>query len=308
MYMNFNFRQINQSLFIIASLCFVISCSNSGSKKMQKTLSGYSYVKHTDEKGPKPNVGDEIAYHIIVFKNDSLIQSSYYLMKPRKIIIPPVEKVAKPAPPDYEALFLMSEGDSLTVYQKLDTFDVKKLPPGVLPKDTFIYHIKLFDIKPKSILDAEMAKLRGREQSVGDTIQTFIKDFKAGKLNDQLTTTDSGLKYIIHNTGDKERMAKGIKIVDVHYSGFLSDGTQFEETWSSTNPIIFRMGSNEVITGWEEALKLLGKGGSGIFMVPHMLAYGPTGKKPIELPDGTKTMEIPPNSDLIFYLQLEDVR
>jgi len=287
--------------------CILLSACNNKSKKIQLTTSGYPYTLHTKLKGPKPKVGDEVSYHMIVFKNDSLVQSTYYMMRPRKIVVPPIDEVAKPAPPDYESILLMSPGDSLTVYQKLDTFDVRNLPPGVTPKDTFIYHIKLFNIKPKSVLDKELAAIKAREQSVGDSTLALIKAYRAGQLNDQLQTTESGLKYIIHRPGG-DLKPKGIKIVDVHYSGFLSDGKPFENTWSSGRPIVFRMGSNKVIPGWEEGLKLIGKGGRATFFIPHTLAYGVAGKESEELADGTKTVAIPEKEELIFYVELLDVR
>ena len=287
--------------------CALFSACTNKSKKIQLTSSGYPYTLHTKNKGPKPGIGDEVSYHMIVFKNDSLVQSTYYMMKPRKIVIPSAEKVAKPAPPDYESILLMSPGDSLTVYQKLDTFDVKSLPPGVTPKDTFIYHIKLFKIKPKSVLDAELAAVKAREQSVADSTMALIKVYRAGQLGDELKSTESGLKYIIHRPGG-DLKPKGIKIVDVHYSGFLSDGTQFENTWSSGRPLVFRVGSNKVIPGWEEGLKLLGKGGSATFFIPHTLAYGAAGKESTELEDGTKTVAIPEKEELVFFVELLDVR
>ncbi|MNR50339.1 putative FKBP-type peptidyl-prolyl cis-trans isomerase [compost metagenome] len=52
-----------------------------------------------------------------------------------------------------------------------------------------------------------------------------------------------------------------------------------------------------VIDGWVEALQLLKKGESATFIIPAKLAYGEMGNGPI-----------PPNSPLVFELQVLDVK
>ncbi|MEL6865406.1 MAG: FKBP-type peptidyl-prolyl cis-trans isomerase [Bacteroidota bacterium] len=262
-----------------------------------RTVSGYPYQFHIKGDGAKAQVGDEIFYHQRVLKNDTLLQSTYYSGKPRQTVMPSRDSVATPPPPHYDALFLMAPGDSLTVYQLLDTFDVKSLPPGVTNQDTFVYVLKVYRIRPKAEVDAGIAALKAREQSVADSLRVKAKDYLAGKLNDQITTSASGLKYIIHEPGEGKQAASG-KFVDVHYSGILRSGENFDNSFKNLRPYTFRVGRGLVIQGWDEAIPMLKVGGKATLFIPYQLAYGVAGRPP----------EIPERSELIFYVELVDVR
>jgi FKBP-type peptidyl-prolyl cis-trans isomerase FkpA len=78
--------------------------------------------------------------------------------------------------------------------------------------------------------------------------------------------------------------------VTVKYSGFLTNGTKFDE---STAPTTFNL--SDLITGWKEGIPLIGKGGKITLYLPPSLAYGVNGS-------GT----IPPNAVLIFDIELVD--
>ena len=284
------------SIFVFFGL--LSSCtSETNSAAKSKTESGYDYIHHVKNDGQKPQVGDQVTYHIVVFRNDTaLLSSTYYLLEPRMDILPAKDQVANPAPPDYEALFLMSVGDSLTVYQDLDTFPAEKLPKGVTNDDDFAYHLKLLNIKPKSVIDKEVADLVAREKSVADSTKTLIDQYLKGELDDQLTTTESGLKYIIHEEGNGEKVKDG-GFAKVHYSGFLMDGTSFDNSFAKARPLPVRIGRGQVIAGWDEAIPLLSVGSKATLFIPYTLAYGVAGKPP----------QIPEKADLVFYVELNQI-
>lgn len=105
--------------------------------------------------------------------------------------------------------------------------------------------------------------------------------------------TASGLKYMIVKEG-KGDSPKPTDVVKVHYEGKLLDGTVFDSSYSRGEPASFPL--NQVIPGWTEGLQLMKEGGKAVFYIPSNLAYGPQGAGPI-----------PPNSDLIFTVELLDV-
>ncbi len=288
--------------YIFSFLIILISCENGKNTTNDSTIqnrseSGYEYIHHIKNDGPKPKVGDQVTFHNIVYQNDTtLLSSTYYLLEPQTAILPATDKVPIPAPPDYEVLFLMSEGDSLTVFQELDTFPVEQLPNGITNEDRFTYHLKLLSIKPKEIIDKEQAAVKAREQTVADSTNTLIDLFLKGKLTDQLQTTESGLKYIIHKEGTGEKVKDG-GFAKVHYSGFLMDGTPFDNSFSKALPLPVRIGRGQVIAGWDEAIPLLNVGSQATLFVPYTLAYGVAGKPPT----------IPEKADLVFYVELTQV-
>ena len=78
----------------------------------------------------------------------------------------------------------------------------------------------------------------------------------------------------------------------VHYRGTLTDGTVFDSSIDRGVPATFGVG--QVIAGWTEALKLMKPGDKWMLYIPSRLAYGSQAV-------GGK---IPPNSDLIFEVEL----
>lgn len=294
----------HDSQFFLFIILFLLFAGCSGTKKQQKltykkTNSGYTYAFHTNEKGKEPQVGDEVAYHQVVMKNDTLLQSTWYQQEPRKTILPPKDSVASPPPPHYEALLLMSPGDSLTIWQTLEGFQPAELPRGVSPQDTFIYHLKMFSIRPAAEVEKEKEALVARGKSLeGEIMPQRIQDYLAGKLDDQITTTESGLKYIIHEQGTGRKVESGNFLL-VHYVGFLRDGTVFDKSYKKQyKPYSLRIDRGNVIKGWDEGLMNLNEGGSMTLFIPFELGYGVAGSPP----------EIPERSELIFHVVLEKIR
>jgi FKBP-type peptidyl-prolyl cis-trans isomerase len=110
-------------------------------------------------------------------------------------------------------------------------------------------------------------------------------------------TTESGL--IIANEIKGEGMeALAGKVVSVHYTGRLMNGTVFDSSVDRGEPIEFTLGSGMVIKGWDEGIAELKVGGKATFIIPHHLAYGDNGHPPI----------IPAKSTLEFDVELIDVK
>lgn len=109
--------------------------------------------------------------------------------------------------------------------------------------------------------------------------------------------TPSGLEYIEIEAGTGEQAVPG-KIVRVHYSGRLQNGTEFDSSYKRGEPIEFPLGAGRVIKGWDEGIALMKVGGKATLTIPPQLAYGSRGAGGI----------IPPNSTLIFDVELVEVK
>lgn len=109
-------------------------------------------------------------------------------------------------------------------------------------------------------------------------------------------TTSSGLEYIVIRSGDGPQAEQG-KVVSVHYTGWLTDGTKFDSSLDRGQPIRFPVGTGHVIPGWDEAVGLMRVGDKWRIILPPAIAYGPQGRPPV----------IPPNSTLIFDVELVGV-
>lgn len=259
-----------------------------------KTESGYDYIHHISNNGPKPKEGDQVSYHKIVSQSDTiLLQSTFMLLEPRRDVLTPRDSLEPPYNPVYEALFLMSPGDSLTVYQSLADYPADKLPKGVKNTDHFSYRLKMLSIKPKDVIEREIAATKARQKTASDSLAQFIKDYKAGKLEDQIITTESGLKYVIHREGKGDKVKDG-GFIKAHYVGMLEDGTLFDGTFAKNLPLAKRIGRGRVIPGWDEGLALIPEGSEVTFIIPHELGYGVAGNPPT----------IPERATLFFFIDL----
>lgn len=110
------------------------------------------------------------------------------------------------------------------------------------------------------------------------------------------TTTDSGLQIAITDEGDGEQAVPG-KVVSVHYTGMLADGTVFDSSLSRNEPIRFPLGQGSVIPGWDEGIAMLSEGGRASLIIPPELGYGAQGSGGV----------IPPNATLYFQVELVEV-
>jgi hypothetical protein len=113
---------------------------------------------------------------------------------------------------------------------------------------------------------------------------------------DNFNKTASGLEYSVVEEGTGIQPKAGQKI-SVHYTGYLLTGTKFDSSYDRGSPISFAVGTRRVISGWDEALLDMKAGEKRLLKIPPDLAYGQ---------GGTGTM-IPPNSTLVFYVELVDV-
>jgi FKBP-type peptidyl-prolyl cis-trans isomerase FkpA len=107
-----------------------------------------------------------------------------------------------------------------------------------------------------------------------------------------MTRTSSGLYYQDVTTGSGAQAASG-NTVRVLYSGWLPNGTLFDEALDPNDPLVFQLGVGQVIRGWDEGIAGMRVGGTRKLVIPPDLAYGSRANGPI-----------PANSTLVFRVQL----
>jgi len=105
-------------------------------------------------------------------------------------------------------------------------------------------------------------------------------------------TTASGLQYQDDVFGTGAEAFPGASVT-VHYTGWLTDGTQFDSSIDRGAPFDFVLGVGGVILGWDEGVAGMKVGGVRILTIPPELAYGSTGQG-----------SIPPDATLIFRVEL----
>ena len=111
------------------------------------------------------------------------------------------------------------------------------------------------------------------------------------------TTTPSGLKYTDQVVGEGPE-AKAGQTVNVHYTGWLENGTKFDSSHDRKQPFGFSLGAGQVIRGWDEGVSGMKIGGKRRLTIPADLGYGSRGAGGV----------IPPNATLIFEVELLGVK
>ncbi len=93
--------------------------------------------------------------------------------------------------------------------------------------------------------------------------------------------------------------------VSVHYTGWLYDpsaadkrGKKFDSSKDRNQAFDFPLGGGQVIAGWDQGVAGMKVGGTRILTIPSNMGYGARGAGG----------DIPPNSALVFEVELLDVK
>jgi len=84
-------------------------------------------------------------------------------------------------------------------------------------------------------------------------------------------TTASGLATKVLREGTSDARPSATDTVEVHYSGWTTDGVLFDSSVTRGETIEF--GLHQVIVGWTEGVQLMAVGESRRLWIPENLAY-----------------------------------
>lgn len=163
----------------------------------------------------------------------------------------------------------------------------------------------------------EAMELVEEESKVKDEQMLKVAGETAERLAAQIETAEempSGIKIYFTEKGDGVKPAEGSKIL-MNYAGYLLNGTLFDSNLKEVAekygvfdhrrddsggyaPTLSGYGKDaQLIPGFREGLLLMSVGDKATIFIPSHLAYGERGKPNV----------IPPNSDLVFELELVSI-
>jgi len=108
--------------------------------------------------------------------------------------------------------------------------------------------------------------------------------------------TELKIEDLVVGTGAEATVGK---VISVHYTGTLTDGTKFDSSKDRGEPFEFTLGAGQVIQGWDKGFAGMKIGGKRKLTIPSSLGYGDT---------GTPGGPIPPKATLIFEVELLGVK
>jgi len=293
---------MKQLLFCAAAICMLASCK----VDYEKTPSGLSYkIFPGNGNGPKLKAGQFIKMNITYFihlsdNKDTVLNTTYGKMPGYSA----VDTSARTRYTIMEVLPKCNVGDSVECLISIDTLknrgeiqDYNK----TFSRGGFIHCnakiLQVFNSQPDVMADYQNAVKAETQKETAD-----LEAYTA-KKGIKTQATKNGVLVDVENAGDPNNMADSGKQVTIMYKGYLeTTGVVFDTNMDSSKghnkPIDVVLGEHRVIPGWEEGLKVFGKGGKGTMFIPAMLAYGPQGSPPV----------ITPYANLVFDVQITDVK
>ena len=171
-----------------------------------------------------------------------------------------------------EGLQLMVVGEKRRFWVPADLAYGVDPPPGA-PAGMLVFDVELLELhatpKPPQVPEDVAAVPEGAE------------------------VTSSGLASRVLREGSGDVKPTAASTVNVHYSGWTTDGRMFDSSVERGEPISFPL--DGVIAGWTEGLQLMVVGEKRRFWIPADLAYG-------ENPGGGR-----PGGMLVFDVELLDI-
>src|SRR4051812_4411670 len=110
-----------------------------------------------------------------------------------------------------------------------------------------------------------------------------------------MASTGLQIEKITSGTGQE---AKTGDRVQVHYTGWLTNGKKFDSSVDRGQPFEFVLGRGQVIKGWDEGVATMRVGDKVKLTIPPELGYGTRGAGNV----------IPPGATLIFEVELLAIR
>lgn len=291
-------------------LCVLLLAGCSSEGRRIKSESGYEYqVVRKGDSTPIP-VNSYVFFNMSltekVAEKDSVLQSTASMGKPSVLKIMEDNKSYGQLKALVDIMATLHKGDSLLFFFPIDSFD--RVPPGFEKfSEPLIYRVGIVDVMDETRFEAYSDSIQQEQEKVRQVVrdrlpeveafaQATLNSYKKGELASQIKTTESGLKYVIHDAGQEgTKPAKGDQ-VSVHYYGMLeADGKMFDTSFKGGQPYQFPLGLGQVIPGWDEGILLLNKGAKATLFIPATLGYGAAGSPPV----------IPENAGLVFYVELE---
>lgn len=286
-------------LFMLSVALFIVACSSSPYPGYEYSDNGLYYKIVEDSDTEMPKTGDFLKVNIqYATMSDSVFFDS------KDEVLPVWVVVDKPSFSGdiMEGISMLSVGDSASFIVRLDTFFLMTIGAARVPDfgtDSMMYvNMKVVDSKSREEFEMEKDILDQQTQVQLEELRLKemedLKDYlKINNITQQ--PQESGLIFIPVQNGNGVPIKDGQTVI-CHYTGSFIDGQVFDSS-EGMEPLQVKIGSGGVIEGFDEALKLMSKGGKAKSIIPSDIGFGKS----------DMNSAIPPYATLVFDIEIIDV-
>ena len=283
-------------LSTISMFAAVIALASCGKLNYKTSPSGFPYKIFGDGKGQQVQLNHVVKFHIENKVNDSVYRTTFGAAPAY------VQTTAFNERYDISEIWgKLRVGDSVIVIQSLDTFLKRNssLPAEIKKGVRLILTLKILGVFENDSL-AKVDQKKDNEKLVANEKEE-IKKYLADNKIEGVQETPSGAFVKIINPGTGNLIDSGnhvsVKYKGMSWSGKVFD-TNMDSSFGRTALLDFTVDVTQMIEGFSEAIKLLGKGGEATVYIPSVLGYGAEGNPPM----------VNPNEKLIFEIKVVDVK
>lgn len=297
-------KQLLFSTLALVLAIAVSSCKKEGFKTTEGGLE-YKYIVNSDT-GEVAGEGGFLELHIKLethldsLNKDTVLVNSYKEGGVNQIVVPA---------PTYSGCInngfaMLKAGDSVVFKVLADSLYRNTFrqppPPFLTGKEEMIITTKVLVSKSKETFEEEQ-KIKKEKQAKAQQKQ-LEKEQKelqeaAAKMGyaDKLQLSPSGLFFVKLKETNGPTANKG-DVASFYYKGTFLDGREFDSNYGG-QPFDVRIGGGGAIAGWLEVADKIKKGEKWVIFLPSNLSYGERGQG-----------QIPPNTPLIFEMELKDIK
>jgi len=282
-------KLINFKILCLIFVLLISSCKNDGWEKHESGLR-YKIISDNPE-GRMAELDDLLVLDVKYYDQDYKLidQNDYYRTQHRK----PAYKGGS----FEDALSFIHVGDSIEFILDAQSYYEKTrkrlMPEGFSPGDKLYVHIKFTNIIAEEQFENEkLAIYHADEKEEMRLLDSYLE-----RAAIKVEPKESGV-YVVESEAGTGKEAKVGDIITIEFSGTRLDGRMFESTYQNGKPFSFRLGTQDVIQGFNEAFIGMKQGTKARLIIPSSLGYGKNGYKDIILPYST----------LLYYVELISIQ
>ncbi|MFT7472178.1 MAG: FKBP-type peptidyl-prolyl cis-trans isomerase FklB [Kiritimatiellia bacterium] len=187
-------------------------------------------------------------------------------------------------------------GQNLQSQGLLENVELDTFMAGML--DAIGDEVKMSDEDMFAAIQLFQQRMTEQQQAaLTESTAASVEFLENNSSQEGVVTLESGLQYMVLESGPAGSASpSATDSVLAHYHGTLIDGTVFDSSVDRGEPAQF--GLSQVISGWTEGLQLMSVGDKWRLFIPAAMAYG----------EASPTPAIPPNSALIFDVEIIEIR